>query len=110
MPSPNSSPQQPAYNTYFWNFGTTSFRTRRFNYSIERQLQLIDAFWQGEPDGALWDNPTQCRYYKFLCDEGFTTGKDARPDKAAREKTSGLADLGLIDDQRQLTGADGHCS
>lgn len=102
----SSKPPQPSYKSYFWNIGTTSFRTRRFNYSIERQLQLLNDFWQsGGNADALWDNATQRRYYDYLRSEGFTSGRDPRPDKAAREKTSGLADLGLIGDSRRLTPA-----
>lgn len=96
-----------AYKSFAWNIGTTSFRTRRFNYSIERQLQLLDAFWH-EPENAaaVWgEGDTQKRYYEYLHAVAFTIGTEARPDKAAREKTSRLADIGLIDKTHRLTPA-----
>ena len=36
-------------------------------------------------------------------DNGFTTGDDQTPYKAAREKTSGLVDIGLINSEHRLT-------
>lgn len=89
-----------------WNFGTTSFRTKQFNCSIERQLALLQEFWSRPAHcEAAWDNTTQRQYYAHLVASGFTQGSDARPDKAAREKTSGLADIGLISAGRHLTTA-----
>ena len=115
-----------AYRSFFWSFGTTSFRTKEFNYSIERLLDLLDRFWQ-IPDyqNVGWDienNLGQCavgdelnadgsysiygiknRFYDFMRDNGFVRGDDQVKYKAAREKTSGLVDLGLINDNHRLT-------
>lgn len=104
-----------AYSSFFWSLGTTSFRTKEFNYSIERLLELLDEFWKipqnkdfgweiinadaGQKDVYEIKN----RFYYFMRDNGFTVGEDATPYKAAREKTSGLVDLGLIDSERRMT-------
>lgn len=103
----SKKPQPLVYKSFAWNIGTTSFRTRQFNYSIERQLQLLDAFWR-EPENAAaeWgDAAVEARYYDFLHAAAFTTGSEARPEKAAREKTSGLADIGMVDEKRRITSA-----
>ena len=39
---PNAIP----YKSYCWSLGTTSFRTKNFNKTIEEQLALLDGFWQ----------------------------------------------------------------
>ena len=44
-------------------------------------------------------------YYYFLKDNQFLKGEANRPDKDAREKTSGLVDIGLMDKERNLTEA-----
>lgn len=44
------------------------------------------------------------RYYDWLVENGFTKGDDKVKYKAAREKTSGLYDMGLIDENHRLTG------
>ena len=35
-----------AYSSFFWSLGTTSFRTKELNYSIEKQLACLDDFWK----------------------------------------------------------------
>lgn len=104
-----------SYSSFFWSLGTTSFRTKEFNYSIERQLDLLERFWQiPENSNQGWEKkymaPGQAdiyeiknRYYDFMRDNGFTTGDDKVKYKAAREKTSGLVDLGLINENHRLT-------
>ncbi len=54
-----------------------------------------------------WENNTafQTDYYNFLKENDFIRGSAARPDKDAREKTSGLRDIGLLDDERNITEA-----
>ena len=94
------------FKSYCWSLGTTSFRTKQFNQKIELQLGLLKEFfdmpkyknesWQG-------NNSLQVEYYNFLKEKGFLTGNETRKDKFAREKTSGLCELGLIDDNRRLT-------
>lgn len=91
------------FKSYCWSIGTTSYRTKHFNLSIERQIMLMDKFKSlNNKVGANWQNQ-QVDYYYFLRDEGFLTGDAKRPDKDAREKTSGLVNIGLLDADRNLT-------
>lgn len=98
----------PAYKSYSWSLGTTSFRMVEFNRKIERQLELIREFWT-KPAFAdqQWseNEPLQIEYYNFLKESDFIEGEAQRRAKDAREKTSGLVDLGLLDDERRLTEA-----
>ena len=88
------------FRSYCWALGTTSFRTSGFNVQIECQLDLLDRFrtrnsgdWRG----------LQIPYYRFMQSEGFVSGDAPNPAKDAREKTTGLVKLGLIDGDRRLT-------
>lgn len=103
------------YNSFVWKFGTTSFRTREFNRMTEWQLQLLDDFWK-KPENRTqgWEKKYMApgqkdiyeiknRYYDWLVENGFTKGDDKVKYKAAREKTSGLYDMGLIDENHRLT-------
>lgn len=96
----------PAYKSFCWGLGTTSFRTRQFNRTIEEQLGLLDEFWR-IPDNSVenWANNSalQIRYYDFMKERGFVSGEAPRKGKDAREKTSGLVDIGLITNNRILT-------
>lgn len=98
----------PAYKSYCWSLGTTSFRMVEFNRKIEQQLKLLNEFWGLQPVGLQWSgsDAVQTAYYKFMKERGFIENKDAnRKDKDARQKTSGLVDLGLLTDERRLTNA-----
>ena len=104
-----------SYSSFFWSLGTTSFRTKEFNYSIEKQLACLDDFWKiPENSNQGWEKkymaPVQKdiydiknRYYDFMRERGLTVGDDSIKYKAAREKTSGLVDLGLINENHRLT-------
>lgn len=97
-----------SYKSYCWSLGNTSYRTKNFNLNIERQLQLLKEFWL-IPDNidVVWanNNNIQSKYYDFMKERKFLTGEAMRKAKDAREKTSGLAGLGLIDENRRLTKA-----
>ncbi|MDR0426370.1 MAG: AlwI family type II restriction endonuclease [Clostridiales bacterium] len=97
----------PSYTSFGWSLGTTSFRTREFNLKIERQLELLTEFWAlPETTGKSWsDNVIQTMYYDFIKAADFIKGDAGNKPKDAREKTSGLVDIGLIDGQRKLTAA-----
>lgn len=99
----------PAYKRFCWALGTTSFRTTEFNRKIELQLQLLKEFWElPQYQNELWsaNEDIQEAYYNFLKEKEFIEDRDApRKAKDAREKTSGLVDLGLITDERRLTEA-----
>lgn len=99
---------QIGFKSYCWAIGTTSYRTDNFNMSIEKQLQLLKQFRDlKENAGKKWNsnNTFQAEYYNYLKENMFIKGNAARPDKDAREKTSGLRDIGLLDDERNLTEA-----
>lgn len=55
--------------------------------------------------GRTWgeSNGVQTDYYDFLQENKFISGDAKNKPKDAREKTSGLVALGLIDDNRKLT-------
>lgn len=93
-----------AFKSYSWSIGTTSFRVSQLNYKIERQLQLLKQFWNENPD-INWknNNEIQSKYYYFMKDNQFLIGEASRPDKDAREKTSGLVDIGVLTQDRKLT-------
>ena len=93
-----------AFKSYSWSIGTTSFRVSQLNYKIERQLQLLKQFWLDNPnDNWKNNNELQSKYYYFMKDNGFLIGEAPRPDKDAREKTSGLVDIGVLTQDRKLT-------
>lgn len=101
------------YTSFLWKLGTTSFRTQRFNKMTEWQLRLLDEFWtQPENKDLGWETAVdgqndiyevKNRYYDWLVFNGFTKGNDRVKYKAAREKTSGLYDMGLINNEHRLT-------
>ena len=96
------------FKSYCWAIGTTSYRTDKFNMNIELQLKLLKEFWEKpENIGRIWtgNNALQEEYYEFLKEKDFVKGDAPRPDKDAREKTSGLRDIGLLDDERNITAA-----
>lgn len=99
-------PRDIAYKSFCWSLGTTSFRMKDFNRRIEEQLALLNEFWaDAERRQEKWtgNDVLQSRYYDFLHEHGFLAGAAANKPKDAREKTSGLVDLGLLDDERRLT-------
>ncbi len=96
------------YKSFCWSIGTTSFRTKDFNRTIEEQLNLLNEFWKiGENHSVDWvnNNDIQTAYYEFMQEKEFVEGNAKNKPKDAREKTSGLVDIGLIDDNRRLTDA-----
>lgn len=96
------------YKSFCWVLGTTSFRTKNFNKTIEKQLDLLDQFWNiPENCTKSWrgNNDLQEKYYDFMKDKKFVVGDADNKPKDAREKTSGLVDIGLIDADRKLTEA-----
>ena len=96
------------YKSFCWSLGTTSFRTKNFNKTIEEQLSLLNEFWiLRENQNIIWsgNNELQARYYDFMKQKGFVEGNAKNKPKDAREKTSGLVDIGLIDENRKLSDA-----
>ena len=95
------------YQSFCWVIGTTSFRTAKLNLKIEAQLLLLDEFYNEviKESSWNWNNELQEKYYDFVKDRAFLTGEAKRKDKDAREKTSGLVDIGLITEDRMITYA-----
>ena len=100
-----------SYQSYSWSLGTTSFRMADFHRKVEEQLMILDDFWNS-PDNKneVWESNSlvQCRYYDYAFNRGFITGNLQSEDKGsraktARQKTSGLVDIGLITNNRKLT-------
>ncbi len=90
------------YKSFCWVIGTTSFRTAQLNFKIEQQLSLLNKFYNLQSDWH-WDNALQEQFYNFMQDNNFLSGDATRKDKDAREKTSGLVNIGLINSDRTLT-------
>ena len=90
------------YKSFCWVIGTTSFRTAKLNLKIEQQLRLLNDFYKNT-NPWKWNNSTQEKYYDFMKEKKFVNGNASRKDKDAREKTSGLVDIGLITEERLLT-------
>lgn len=95
------------YQSFCWVIGTTSFRTAKLNLKIEAQLLLLDEFYNGviKESSWNWNKELQEKYYDFMKDRAFLTGEAKRKDKDAREKTSGLVDIGLITEDRLITAS-----
>ena len=90
------------YKSFCWVIGTTSFRTAKLNLKIEQQLRLLNEFHKNI-NPWKWNNSTQEEYYTFMKEKKFVNGDASRKDKDAREKSSGLVDIGLITEDRLLT-------
>lgn len=89
------------FQTYAWSYGTTSFRVSELKYKIERQLIRLKELREIYPD-KNWKELQEI-YFEMLVEEGLakSTAKDKAKD--ARQKTSSLVDLGLVDNERRLT-------
>ncbi len=91
-----------AFQSYCWSLGTTSFRVQNLNYKIERQLQLLNELWSDESNKE-WNENTQEKYYNIMHEAGLLVGEAQRKSKDARQKTSGLVEIGVIDKNRRIT-------
>lgn len=92
------------YQSFCWVLGTTSFRTAQLNLKIEQQLIMLSEL-QSQKSVWQWINNSdlQAEYYNFMQQKEFVKGNAPRKDKDAREKTSGLVDIGLLNNNRELT-------
>lgn len=101
------SEEKLVFKSFYYSLGTTSFRMQNFNEKIEKQLDLLNQFWQKtEFTNEKWESneSVQEAYYNFIKENAFLKEGDApRKAKDARQKTSGIRDIGLIDDNRRLT-------
>lgn len=92
------------FQSYCWSLGTTSFRVKDLNFKIERQLQILKELWEKNPN-VKWNgnNKIQEEYYNNMLEKNFITGDANNKSKDARQKTSGLVQIGVIDDNRHIT-------
>ena len=92
------------FQSYCWSLGTTSFRVKDLNFKIERQLQILKELWNENPN-VRWNgnNSIQEEYYNKMLQKNFITGEANNKPKDARQKTSGLVQIGVIDDNRHIT-------
>lgn len=82
------------YKSFCWSLGTTSFRTKNFNKTIEEQLSLLDEFWKLEENKSKsWsgNKDLQTRYYDFMQSKDFVEGNAGNKPKDAREKNFRLS-------------------
>lgn len=98
------------FQSYCWVLGTTSFRVAQMNLRIEEQLMHLRNFSQTVTEmGEEWkwtgNNDLQSRFYYYLQKHDALAGDAPRPDKDARQKTSGLPTLGFTDNNRVITTA-----
>ena len=103
-----SSIENIPYQSFCWVIGTTSFRTAKLNLKIEQQLLMLNALYdQKLASGEAWNwgQELQKEYYNIMQESGFVEGDASRKDKDAREKTSGLVDIGLVYKDRTITPA-----
>lgn len=92
------------FQSYCWSLGTTSFRVKDLNFKIERQLQLLNKLWEQTPKGKWNGNDEiQEKYYNLMLENKFITGDAKNKPKDARQKTSGLVQIGVIDSNRKIT-------
>ena len=88
------------FQSYCWSLGSTSFRVKDLNYKNEQLLVLLEQFWKTH---STWDKTTQPDFYDLMRDSGLLTGNATFKDKDARQKTSGLHELGLVYHDRKIT-------
>ena len=103
-------PEHFIFKTYAWSLGTTSFRMADFHKKVEEQLLLLREFWKDSANKGIdtWkgNKKLQVCYYDYLYEKKFISGEIKNSDKkakTARQKTSGLVNIGLIYDNRRLT-------
>lgn len=88
------------FQSYCWSLGSTSFRVKDLSYKNEQLLILLEKFWENH---STWNSQTQANFYDLMKSSGLITGDAARKDKDARQKTSGLHELGLVYQDRRIT-------
>ena len=87
--------------SYCWNIGTTSFRVKDINVKIEEQLAMLSELKEQYPDES-WQN-LEVGYYDIMLKHGFVKGISNAKEKVARQKTSGLVEMGLLTSNREIT-------
>lgn len=88
------------FQTYSWGFGTTSFRVSELKYKIEMQLLLLKEL-QASQKNKKWAD-FQEEYFYHLVEKGLSQASAKDKKKDARQKTSSLKDIGLVNKERVL--------
>lgn len=88
------------FQSYCWSLGSTSFRVKDLSYKNEQLLLLLEKFWETHSE---WNKETQPDFYDLMKDNGLLSGNATLKDKDARQKTSGLHELGLVYHDRKIT-------
>lgn len=88
------------FKSYCWSLGSTSFRVKDLSYKNEQLLILLEEFWKTHTE---WNSITQPDFYDLMKENGLLRGNASRKDKDARQKTSGLHELGLVYPNRKIT-------
>ena len=94
-----------SFKTYSWMYGTTSFRVSELKYKIERQLIRLKNLSDNNQTDYNWQE-LQAEYLEALLNEDWFTSNANNKQKVAkyaRQVTSSLSDLGLVNTDRQLT-------
>lgn len=92
------------FQTYSWVIWTTSFRVSELKYKIERQLIRLKELNLNFPNNDWKD--IQEDYFDLLVEEWLSNWElewIEKREKDARQKTSPLRDLWLIDNDRKIT-------
>jgi len=85
--------EKPKFKTYCWVVGSTSFREKQLAYKNEVLIRYLNQLFEDNPN-KKW-RELQEIYYDNLKNGGFIMGEASRKDKDARQKTTGLAQIGL---------------
>lgn len=103
------SAENISFKSFYFSLGTTSFRMQNFNQKIEEQLDLLNRFWSEDKfKNEKWEGNESVQefYYDFMKKNNFLKdGNAPRKAKDARQKTSGMCEIGLLDENRRLTQA-----
>lgn len=86
-------------------YGTTSFRVSELKFKIERQLIRLKNLYDNNQADYNW-RELQAEYLEALLDEDWFNSNANNEDKVtkyARQVTSSLSDLGLVNADRKLT-------
>ena len=66
-------PEHFTFKTYAWSLGTTSFRMADFHRKVEKQLLLLQEFWENKANKESWtgNKKLQVCYYNYLYEKKF---------------------------------------
>lgn len=89
----SSNMNKPQYKSYCWVVGSTSFREQQLSYKNEVLIRYLFKLFKDNPN-KTW-RELQETYYDSLKAGGYISGDAQIKDKDARQKTTGLAQVGL---------------